>query len=224
MSVPPADRIARLREEIARHDELYHRQARPEISDFEYDLLKKELEALEKKHPELAGPSPSQVVGDDRSEGFITMRHRAPMLSLDNTYNETELREFDARLRRVLKEKNINSADDPLDYVVEPKVDGLAVCLTYEHGKFIRAVTRGNGVEGDDISANVRTVRGLPLQLPGRNHPAIMELRGEIFLTTAEFRRINAERARLKVEPRKCGVTILQRAGIACFRSQAIIH
>jgi len=194
MSVPPADRIARLREEIARHDELYHRQARPEISDFEYDLLKKELEALEKKHPELAGPSPSQVVGDDRSEGFITMRHRAPMLSLDNTYNETELREFDARLRRVLKEKNINSADDPLDYVVEPKVDGLAVCLTYEHGKFIRAVTRGNGVEGDDISANVRTVRGLPLQLPGRNHPAIMELRGEIFLTTAEFRRINAER------------------------------
>ena len=133
-------------------------------------------------------------MGDDRSEGFATMRHRMPMLSLDNTYNETELREFDARLRRVLKEKNLAGHAGELDYVVEPKVDGLAVCLTYEHGKFIRAVTRGNGVEGDDISANVRTVRGLPLQLSGQNHPAIMELRGEIFLTTAEFRRINAER------------------------------
>jgi len=194
MPAQPADRIARLREEIARHDELYHRQARPEISDFEYDLLKKELETLEKKHPELAGPSPSQTVGDDRAEGFATVRHRAPMLSLDNTYNEAELREFDARLRRVLQEKNLAKAGSELDYVVEPKVDGLAVCLTYEHGKFVRAVTRGNGVEGDDISANVRTVRGLPLVLAGKSHPAVMEIRGEIFLTTAVFRRINAER------------------------------
>jgi len=116
------------------------------------------------------------------------------MLSLDNTYNETELREFDARLRRVLKEKNLDEHNQALAYVVEPKIDGLAVCLTYEHGKFIRAVTRGNGVEGDDISANVRTISRLPLQLPGRNHPAIMELRGEIFLATKEFQRINAER------------------------------
>jgi len=194
MSASPADRIARLRKEIARHDELYHRQSRPEISDFDYDLLKKELEALEKAHPELAGPSPTQTVGDDRSDGFTTVRHRTPMLSLDNTYNETELREFDARLRRVLKEKNLAKLDQDLAYVVEPKVDGLAVCLTYEKGKFVRAVTRGNGVEGDDISANVRTIRGLPLTLTGHGHPAIMELRGEIYLTTAEFQRINAER------------------------------
>jgi DNA ligase (NAD+) len=194
MSVQPAEQIIRLREEIARHDELYHRQSKPEISDFEYDLLKKELEALEQAHPELAGPSPTQAVGDDRAEGFATMRHRVPMLSLDNTYNETELREFDTRLRKVLHEKNVATPAHELDYVVEPKVDGLAVCLTYEHGKFVRAVTRGNGVEGDDISANVRTVRGLPLSLPGKNHPAIMEIRGEIFLTNAEFQRINAER------------------------------
>jgi DNA ligase (NAD+) len=194
MPASPAARLARLREEIAHHDELYYRQTQPEISDFEYDALKKELEALEKAHPELAGPSPTQTVGDDRSEGFVTVRHRAPMLSLDNTYNEAELREFDARLRRVLQERNPAAAGRELDYVVEPKADGLAICLTYEHGKFVRAVTRGNGVEGDDISANIRTVKSLPLQLAGRGHPGSMEIRGEIFLTLAEFRRINAER------------------------------
>jgi DNA ligase (NAD+) len=194
MPAPPADRIAHLRAALARHDELYYKKTKPEISDFEYDLLKRELAALERAHPELAGPSPTQTVGDDRTEGFATTRHRAPMLSLDNTYSQDELRDFDTRLRRVLAEKNIVPAGRELDYVIEPKVDGLAVCLTYEKGKFARAVTRGNGVEGDDISANVRTIHGLPLELRGRGHPVVMELRGEIFLTTAEFRRINAER------------------------------
>ncbi len=195
MSAKSTARVAQLRAEIAHHDTLYYKKAKPEISDFEYDLLKKELEALEQAHPELAsGPSPTQTVGDDRAEGFATAQHRMPMLSLDNTYNVEELREFDARLRRVLMEKGLAKKDEELTYVVEPKIDGLAVCLTYEHGKFVRAVTRGNGVEGDDISANVRTVRGLPLQLPGRGHPAVMEIRGEIYLTTEEFRRINAER------------------------------
>ena len=192
MPAPPADRIAQLRADLARHDELYYRKAKPEISDFEYDLLKKELEALEQAHPELAGPSPTQTVGDDRADGFATARHRAPMLSLDNTYSQDELRDFDARLRRVLMEKGFAAASRELAYVIEPKVDGLAVCVTYEKGKFTRAVTRGNGVEGDDISANVRTVRGLPLELRGRGHPAVMEIRGEIFLATGEFRRINA--------------------------------
>jgi len=194
MPASPAARIAQLRADLARHDELYYRKTKPEISDFEYDLLKKELEALEQAHPEWAGPSPTQTVGDDRAEGFVTARHRAPMLSLDNTYSQDELRDFDARLRRVLEEKEYAPAGRELAYVIEPKVDGLAVCLTYEKGKFVRAVTRGNGVEGDDISANVRTVRGLPLELRGRGHPAVMELRGEIFLATEEFLRINAER------------------------------
>jgi DNA ligase (NAD+) len=194
MPAPPAARIAQLRATLARHDELYYKKTAPEISDPEYDRLKKALEALEQAHPELAGPSPTQTVGDDRTEGFATARHRAPMLSLDNTYNQDELRDFDTRLRRVLAEKGFAAPARDLAYVVEPKVDGLAVCLTYEKGKFTRAVTRGNGVEGDDISANVRTVRGLPLELRGRGHPAVLELRGEIFLATAEFRRINAER------------------------------
>ncbi|HVU37337.1 MAG TPA: NAD-dependent DNA ligase LigA [Opitutales bacterium] len=189
-----AARMEKLRQDIARHDELYYKKADPEISDFDYDVLKKELEALEQAHPELAGPSPTQTVGDDRTEGFATVRHRMPMLSLDNTYSEVELREFDTRLRRLLMEKGLAKKDAALAYVVEPKIDGLAICLTYEKGKFVRAVTRGNGVEGDDISANVRTVRGLPLELAGRNLPAVMEIRGEIYLTTAEFRRINAER------------------------------
>lgn len=194
MSEKVAAKVEKLRREIARHDELYYKKARPEISDFEYDVLKQELEALEKAHPELAGPSPTQTVGDDRTEGFVTVRHRMPMLSLDNTYSEAELREFDTRLRRLLAEKGLAEKDAALAYVVEPKIDGLAICLTYEKGKFARAVTRGNGVEGDDISANVRTVRGLPMELPGRNPPAVMEIRGEIYLATAEFRRINAER------------------------------
>ncbi len=194
MSEKPATRIAQLRQEIARHDELYYRRAAPEISDFDYDRLKKELEQQERAHSGLAGPSPTESVGDDRSEGFTTRRHRMPMLSLDNTYNAAELREFDARLRRVLAEQESPLAKTELDYVVEPKVDGLAICLTYEKGRFVRAVTRGNGVEGDDISANVRTVRGLPLELKGHGHPAVMEIRGEIFLPIEEFRRINAER------------------------------
>jgi DNA ligase (NAD+) len=194
MPASPADRIAKLRAEITRHDELYYKKAQPEIQDFEYDVLKKELEALEKQHPELAGPSPTQKVGDDRTEGFATARHRAPMLSLDNTYNQDELLAFDKRLRGVLAEKELFADTRDLAYVVEPKVDGLAICLTYEKGKFTRAVTRGNGVEGDDISANIRTVRGLPMELRGRNHPAVMELRGELFLGNEEFRRINAER------------------------------
>ncbi len=188
MPASVATRIAQLRAEIARHDELYHRKSAPEISDFEYDLLKKELEALEKSSGLAADPeSPTARVGDDRTEGFVTARHRMPMLSLDNTYNEAELHEFDTRLRRLLER-------DKLVYVVEPKIDGLAICLTYEKGKFVRAVTRGNGVEGDDITANVRTIRSVPPQLAGRGHPQAMEIRGEIYLTLEEFRRINAER------------------------------
>ena len=152
-------RIAALRTELARHDELYYRQARPEIGDFEYDILKRELADLEAVHPEFAaGASPTKRVGDDRAEGFARVRHRQAMMTLDNTYDEGELRDFHARLVKLL-------GTDDLAYTVEPMIDGLAVSLTYEHGKLVRAVTRGDGEEGDDVTANVRTIRTLPESL-----------------------------------------------------------
>ena len=134
-------RIAALRAEVALHDERYYRQARPEITDLEYDRIKRELGDLEARYPGAsAGDSPTARVGDDRAEGFHTYRHRQAMQSLDNTYSETELREFHARLVKLLGRED-------LSYVVEPKVDGLAVSLTYQKGALVRAVTRGNGTE-----------------------------------------------------------------------------
>ncbi|MDD3180601.1 MAG: NAD-dependent DNA ligase LigA [Opitutaceae bacterium] len=184
-------RIAELREQIARHDELYYRRAQPEIGDFEYDILKHELAELEKQSPSLAvGTSPMERVGDDRLEGFATYRHRQPMQSLDNTYSEEEYRAFHQRLAKLFGRED-------LAYVVEPKIDGLAVSLTYENGRFVRAVTRGNGEEGDDVTANVRTIHTLPPELKATKlqpAPGAIEIRGEIYLTTAEFQRINQER------------------------------
>ena len=181
-------KITALRAEVARHDELYHRRAQPEISDFDYDRLKRELADLEKAFPQFASAdSPTQRVGDDRVQGFKEVAHRQKMLSLDNTYNETELRAFHTRLVKLLE-------TDDLRYTVEPKIDGLAVSLTYEDGQLVRAVTRGKGDRGDDVTANVLTIASLPRKLPGAA-PRIVEIRGEIYLTQAEFERINAERA-----------------------------
>ncbi len=187
-SAEAATKIVRLRQELARHDDLYYRQANPEISDYEYDALKSELSSLEQAHPEWASPnSPTRQVGDDRTEGFTTYRHRLPMLSLDNTYSREELREFDQRLRRLLQRPI-------LAYTVEPKIDGLAMSLTYENGLLVRGVTRGNGLEGDDVTRNLRTIPDLPLRLQGGHHPPCIEIRGEVYMTTAEFARINQER------------------------------
>ncbi len=184
-------RIAALRSELARHDERYYREAKPEISDFDYDGLKKELADLEARFPELAAAeSPTQRVGDDRSEGFVRVKHRLAMTTLDNTYDETELREFHARLVKAMGTEN-------LAYSVEPKIDGVAVSLTFEKGKLTRAVTRGDGEEGDDVTANVRTIRDLPRALKPAEDliapslPDVIEIRGEIFLRDEEFRRIN---------------------------------
>ncbi len=185
-------RIAELRAEVARHDERYYREAKPEISDFEYDVLKSELADLEKRFPQFASTnSPTQKVGDDRVQGFKEVAHRQKMLSLENTYSEEEVRAFHARLARLL-------GTEDLHYTVEPKIDGVAISLTYEHGKFVRAVTRGKGDRGDDVTANVRTIAALPRELkavPGTPMPEIVEIRGEIYLTAAEFERLNAERA-----------------------------
>ena len=177
-------RLNELRNTIRHHNELYYRQAVPEISDREYDRLKEELAALETQHPELLiEQSLTEVVGDDRLAGFESYTHREPMQSLDNTYNFEELEEFEKRLQRLL-------GDSPKAFLIEPKIDGVAVSLTHENGLFVRAVTRGNGVEGDDITANFELIENFPRQLSAP-YPDILEVRGEIYMTNEEFERIN---------------------------------
>ena len=177
--------IAELRATVARHEALYRQKAQPEIPDFEYDQLVRQLADLEQRFPQFAtADSPTQKIGDDRTEGFARVKHRQAMTTLDNTYDEAELREFHARLVKAL-------GTDDLGYTVEPKIDGVAVSVTFERGKLVRAITRGDGEEGDDVTANVRTLRGLPHELKGPPVPDIIEIRGEIFLREEEFRRIN---------------------------------
>lgn len=179
--------IAQLRAEIARHDRLYYQQAKPDIDDQAYDRLKAQLATLESANPEFNfGNSPIQTIGDDRLDAFESYRHRKPMLSLDNTYNMDELIEFGRRLER-------RFPDQTLHYLVEPKIDGVAVSLTYEQGRFVRAVSRGNGTQGDDITQNVRTIEGIPDSID--HAPDMLEVRGEIYMRHEAFERINAQRA-----------------------------
>ena len=216
-------RMTELRAQVARHDELYYRQAEPEISDRDYDALKRELADLEAEFPLLAGPaSPTQQVGDDRTEGFVSYTHRERMMSLDNTYSDEEIREFIARVGRDLERADYR-------FVVEPKIDGLAVSVTYEQGKLVRAVTRGNGVEGDDITANALTIRTLPRELQadgGAPIPAVIEIRGEIYLTTEEFQRINAEREEaglpLYANPRNLAAGTIKQLDTAAVASRKL--
>jgi DNA ligase (NAD+) len=180
-------RISELRATVAHHEALYRKKAQPEIGDFDFDLLADELAALEKTFPQFASEdSPTQQIGDDRTEGFARVKHRQGMTTLDKTYDEADLREFHARLAKAL-------GTDDLAYTVEPKVDGVAVSLTYERGKLTRAVTRGDGEEGDDVTANVRTIRMLPTELKGGPLPELIEIRGEIFFRDEEFRRLNQQ-------------------------------
>ena len=184
--MPPAQEIAKLREEITKHDRLYYVEAAPVISDREYDKLMQRLLELEKKHPELVTTdSPSQRVGGEPIEGFVQVRHSVPMLSIDNTYNDDELREFDVRVRKLL-------GTDDFHYLVEQKVDGVSASLVYENGVLTQAATRGDGVVGDDITHNVRTIRDIPLRLSSKSKlPARLEVRGEIYMTNAELSRLN---------------------------------
>lgn len=191
---PALRRHAELCREIERHNRLYYVEAAPVISDFAYDALMNELLALEAEHPSLCGPdSPSQRVGGAPVQGFETVRHRVPMLSIDNTYSPAELRAFDARVRRGL------SGEAPA-YVAELKIDGVAMSLTYENGVLARAVTRGDGVQGDDVTNNARTVRPLPLAL-GDGAPGLLTVRGEVFMRTRELERINRAREERGEEP-----------------------
>lgn len=184
----PARRIAALREELRRHDYLYYVQNAPEISDEAYDRLMAELRELEAEHPELITPdSPTQRVGERPLEGFEHVRHRVPMLSIDNTYSPDELREFDARVRR-----RLDTAAP--DYLVDPKVDGVAVSLRYEDGRLVLGATRGDGETGDDITANIRAIRAVPLRLRGDDWPAVVEARGEVYWPRPAFDACNRKR------------------------------
>jgi DNA ligase (NAD+) len=191
-------RIDKLRREIRRHDYLYYILNQPAISDQQYDEFFARLKALEAEHPELVtADSPTQRVSGRPLEGFVTVRHAVPMLSVDNTYNADELRAFDERVRKQLEPSDY-------DYVVEPKIDGLAVSLRYVEGVLVTAATRGDGEVGDDVTANIRTIRCIPLRLhesdrrggfPARPHPAVLEVRGEVYMPTKSFVALNQARA-----------------------------
>ncbi|MFP4106223.1 MAG: NAD-dependent DNA ligase LigA [Phycisphaerae bacterium] len=186
-----AQRIQDLRNEIRRHDRLYYVHAQPEISDREYDLLLKQLQQLEQAHPELiTADSPTQRVGGQPLEGFETVVHEAPMLSIDNTYNRQQLEEFDARVRKALAD----SAGEEFTYLVDPKIDGVAASLTYTGGVLTLAATRGDGRRGDDITANARRIRSIPLKLTGPDVPDLIDIRGEIYWPRSTFSDVNAER------------------------------
>src|SRR3954449_12215458 len=187
----PLTRINQLRTLVRHHEERYYVRSAPEISDEEFDRLLHELEGLEAENPDLVTPdSPTQRVAGRVAEGFPTVEHIAPMLSLDNAYNEEELRAFDERVRR-----GAGKGSDPIAYVAELKIDGLSIALTYEDGRLIRGATRGDGVRGEDVTANVRTIRAIPLSLRGAS-PERLELRGEVYLSRRSFERMNEERER----------------------------
>ena len=223
-------RIRQLRDEIRHHEECYYIRNAPEISDEAFDRLLRELERLEAEHPDLvSSDSPTQRVAGHPTESFPTVEHLAPMLSLDNAYTEEELRAFDERVRR-----GAGLGDAPVDYVAELKIDGLSIALAYEDGRLIRGATRGDGVRGEDVTANVRTIRAIPLAL--RHGPAgRVEIRGEIFLPRSSFERINKAREDqdepLFANPRNAAAgtmrnlepALVARRGLSAFTYQLVI-
>lgn len=188
------DRIAELRSAIEEHNQRYYILSQPVINDLEFDMLLKELEKLETENPDFFDPnSPSQRVGSDLNKEFKQVRHQYSMLSLSNSYSEEELRDFDQKIRR--------QTDQAFEYVCELKYDGTSISLQYKNGMLEKAITRGDGTFGDDVTANVRTIRSIPLKLKGNDYPAEFEIRGEILLPFTEFARLNEERAELGEPP-----------------------
>ncbi|MDZ4656311.1 MAG: NAD-dependent DNA ligase LigA [Bythopirellula sp.] len=180
--------IEKLRAEIGEHDRRYYVDAKPTITDLEYDRLMERLKKLEAQHPELVtADSPTQRVGDRPVEYLVQVRHLVPMMSIDNTYSLAELRKYGDRTAKLLP-------DGEIEWVVELKIDGVAMSLIYENGVLVRGVTRGDGTTGDDVTHNVRTVVDVPLRLKGKNIPPLVEVRGEIYMTNAELTRLNALR------------------------------
>ena len=184
----PQERIAYLRSELHRHNHSYYVLNMPEISDYEFDQLMHELQNLEAQYPELYDPtSPTMRVGSDLTSEFVQVAHRYPMLSLGNTYSFEEVRDFYNRVQKAL-------GGEPFELCCEIKYDGVSISLTYEEGRLVRAVTRGDGVQGDDVTANVRTIQSIPLVLQGDDYPADFEIRGEILMPWEQFDRLNRER------------------------------
>ncbi|MEI6576515.1 MAG: NAD-dependent DNA ligase LigA [Bacteroidota bacterium] len=189
------NRIDFLRIEINRHNNNYYNLSQPIISDFDFDQLMDELIRLEKDHPEFSDPnSPSQRVGGAINKDFQQVKHKYPMLSLGNTYSREELLDFDGRVRKLLGEEDF-------DYVCELKYDGVAIGLSYRHGRLQQAVTRGDGESGDDVTSNARTIRNIPLVLHGTDFPEEFEVRGEIFMPYSSFSMLNEERVELGFDP-----------------------
>jgi DNA ligase (NAD+) len=186
-----ASELARLAAEIAHHDRLYYRDAAPEISDAEYDALRQRNQAVEARFPDLIRPdSPSHRIGAPPVEDFGKVRHRVPMLSLDNAMDAGEISEFMRRVRRFL---NLGE-DAPLDLVAEPKIDGLSASLRYEDGLFVQGATRGDGTVGEDVTANLRAIHDIPQRLDGAGMPSALEVRGEVYMERADFMALNAAR------------------------------
>jgi DNA ligase (NAD+) len=228
----PVDRIQELRSLIRHHEERYYVHSAPEISDYEFDRLLKELEQLEAENPDLVTiDSPTQRVGGRPVEGFETVVHAQPMLSLDNAYSEDELRAFDDRVRRGLGESG--AVPDAVAYVAELKIDGLSLALTYDDGRLQRGATRGDGVRGEDVTSNVRTIRAVPLALKN-GPPGRIEVRGEVYLPRKAFERINREREEtgepLFANPRNAAAgtmrnldpKLVSRRGLSAFTYQLI--
>jgi DNA ligase (NAD+) len=225
----PEERLRELRALIRHHEERYYIHHDPEISDEEFDRLLHELEALEAEHPDLVtADSPTQRVAGRPTEGFPSVRHLAPMLSLDNAYSEEELRAFDERVRR-----GAGLGDAPVEYVAELKIDGLSIALTYVDGQLRNGATRGDGVTGDDVTANVRTIRAIPLRLRGEQQGHI-EARGEVYFPRAAFERMNREQEEqggpLFANPRNAAAgtmrnldpALVARRGLSAFTYQVV--
>jgi DNA ligase (NAD+) len=195
MAADVRDRVEELRREVERHNRLYHQLDQPEITDAEYDELFRELQRLEGENPELVDPdSPTQRVGAEPQSGFAEIRHLQPMLSLANARDSDELRAWGARVLRLLEAEGLG----PPRFVTEPKIDGLAISLVYRDGRFERGATRGDGAVGEDVTANLRTVRTVPLRMSrvdGEAAPSLLEVRGEVYLPIEDFERLNEERA-----------------------------
>jgi DNA ligase (NAD+) len=224
----PADRIDALRALIRHHEERYYVHDDPEISDAEFDVLLRELRELESAHPDLVTPdSPTQRVSGRPADGFASAAHLTPMLSLDNAYTDEELEAFDERVRKGL-------GDAAVHYVAELKIDGLSIAVTYENGRFARGVTRGDGVIGEDVSSNVRTIQAIPLRLKGAP-PGHIEVRGEIYLPRAAFDRLNdareAEAEPLFANPRNAAAgtlrnldpSLVAKRGLRAFFYEAVV-
>ena len=188
-----AKRISHLREELEKHNYNYYVLNNPEIDDYAFDQLMAELIGLENEFPEFFdADSPTQRIGSDHNQEFKQVAHKYLMLSLSNTYTEEEVREFDQRVRKL--------TDENFEYVCELKFDGTSISLTYENGLLIRAVTRGDGEKGDDVTANVKTIKSIPLKLRG-DYPAEFEIRGEVLLPFAVFEMLNREREEIGEQP-----------------------